>query len=223
MFDVEKYKLVRLKKGKRGTWLLSVNFAALLYWLQLPFLWLVILWQLINPKVPQFNFLSKLKVNKLVAITMGLGLVIGVASQVFSNPDSSLANPTVLQTSSQFVAIKELSLPTTNLSSNVIAGEKFSQFLLLPSDQINQFETSGSQILITVGGQHRYADLFPSYNLGDEVVALSENGGKYHYKLIATKLADRSNLNQYTDYDANLVIIVPNNLLQTEFRVLLFK
>ncbi len=172
-----------------------------------------------------FQFLEIIYQKKLLLGLAGLGLGFGFSLIVFQRPTAGLAM-TWLTPDNPAGWVEKVTLPKFAVETSVNPGSLQSPACLVgKARQLNGSLTSSAEPMVIDGCSRlevfgKLADL----NLGDEIVLIGRNRGRYHYRVIAVRAVAAAALSStIQENSTGLVLFTPTDLFATQFLMIIAK
>lgn len=198
MFEVKRLSLINVRSTPKGRIIVDVNLG---------------------------NYIPKIKLSTIIGVMLSLvlGFMIGVT--IFSNPDSTLAVPSLVVGPRSGTNPTELSIPSQDASFAVTNTESISTFYKLPNAETAFVQTSarlaeGGATHITVGGRQDSKQLIMQAELGDKISLVGKNNGVYSFHVVSIFSLDKQELASIVQRPERLLVIIPQDFWQTQFTVI---
>jgi hypothetical protein len=220
------YTFLTLTKDRSSRWVVSIQFDWFLNILYFPqrtvreVLNRLVMWMV------GWRWPSTAIIMSVASAGLGIGLVVALFTQVLSQPSSTLAVPAFLERQSIGPEIDRVKLG--NVAYQVGLTESVADFYTLPRKQIAALQTAGrpteaTPMQLLVGFTHPSRSIVQEIELGEEIIIIGDNNGRYTYQVVATQVQTADQVAQLDSSSALLYIVVPQTITHQQFLVILAK
>lgn len=220
---------ISLMKDRSGRWVVSLSFDWLLEILFFPGR---VLQRIISGLVRwllSWRYPSTQAMMTVASLGLGVGVVVALFGQVLIRPAGTLAVPAFLQPAHTGPKIDSLELYKGNYGTGEVS--EINAFYSLPRATMAHLQTSGrpseaKPMVVVVGYTHQARSKLQQVLLGEEVVIIGDNNGRYTYQVVGTQVYSLATLSQLESVQLDtsqysLFIVVPQTITNQEFLVIM--